>query len=158
MGLINQFRQFSHAVTKNSYMLKPLLSTKAQFVWLPEHQKAFDELKVELSKAPSLSHFDPKCETKLETDASRKKGFGYVLLQKHDSDWKLVAAGSRYLKDVETRYAMVELEALAIHYGIKQCHLYLSGLPHFDVVTDHQPLKSVCNKKDLFEIDNDKLL
>ena len=37
MGLINQFRQFNHAVTKNSYKLKPLLSTKAQFIWLPEH-------------------------------------------------------------------------------------------------------------------------
>ena len=53
---------------------------------------------------------------------------------------------------------MVELEALAIHYGIKQCHLYLSGLQHLDVVTDHQPLKSIFNRKDLFEIDNDKLM
>ena len=158
MGLINQFRQFNQAVTKSSYILKPLLSTKSQFVWLPEHQRVFEELKEELSKSPSLSHFHPKYETRLETDASRLKGFGYALLQKQDSDLKLVAAGSRYLKDVETRYAMVELEALAIHYGIKQCHLYLSGLPHFDVITDHQPLKSIFNKKDLFEIDNDKLM
>ena len=45
MGLINQFRQFNQAVTKSSYILKPLLSTKAQYMWLPEHQKAFDELK-----------------------------------------------------------------------------------------------------------------
>ena len=29
MGLINQFRQFSHAVTKSSNSLNPLLSTKA---------------------------------------------------------------------------------------------------------------------------------
>ena len=69
------------------------------------------------------------------------KGFGYALLQKHGDDWRLVAAGSRYLRDAETRYAMVELEALAIHYGIKQCHLHLSGLPEFLVITDHQPLK-----------------
>ena len=158
MGLINQFRQFNQAVTKNSYMLKPLLSTKGTYVWLPEHQRAFEELKLELSRSPSLAHFDPALETRLETDASRKKGFGYVLLQKKDSGWKLVAAGSRYLRDVETRYAMVELEALAIQYGIKQCHLYLSGLPHFEVVTDHQPLKSIFNRKDLFEIDNDKLM
>ena len=59
---------------------------------------------------------------------------------------------------METRYAMVELEALAIHYGIKQCHLYLSGLPQFEVITDHQPLKTIFNRKDLFEIDNDKLM
>ena len=79
-----------------------------------------------------------------------------MLKQKHGSDWKLVAAGSRYLQDVETRYAMVELEALAIHYGITKCHLYLSGLSHFDVITDHQPLKTIFNRKDLFEIDNHK--
>ena len=33
MGLINQFRQFNHAVTKSSYLLKPLLSPKAQYIW-----------------------------------------------------------------------------------------------------------------------------
>ena len=125
------------------YILKPLLSTKAQYMWLPEHQNAFTELKEELSKSPCLSHFDPNLETRLETDASRKKGFGYALLQKQEDDWTLVAAGSRYLKDVETRYAMVELEALAIHYGVKQCHLYLSGLPHFEVISDHQHLKTI---------------
>ena len=53
---------------------------------------------------------------------------------------------------------MVELEALAIHYGVKQCHLYLSGLPHFEVITDHQPLKTIFNRKDLVEIDNEKLM
>ena len=127
-------------------------------MWLPEHRKAFEELKKELSESLSLYHFDPKAETRLETDASRLKRFGYALLQKQGADWKLVAAGSRYLKDVETRYAMVELEALAIHYGIKQCHLYLSGLKHFEVITDHQPLETVFNKKDLHEIDNEKLM
>ena len=137
MGLINQLRQFNQAVSKNSYLIKPLLPSKGQYIWLPEHQTAFEELKKELSKSPSLAHFDPKEETRLETDASRKKGFGYALIQKQGDHWKMVAAGSRYLKDVETRYAMVEPEALAIHYGIKQCHLYLSGLPHFDVITDH---------------------
>lgn len=49
MGLINQFRQFNQAVTKNSYMIKQWLSSKGQYIWLPEHQKAFEELKEELS-------------------------------------------------------------------------------------------------------------
>ena len=67
-------------------------------MWLPEHQKAFEELKLELAKPTCLAHFDPKLETRLETDASRKKGFGYAQLQKHDTEWKIVAAGSRYLR------------------------------------------------------------
>ena len=112
IGLINHFRQFNHAVSKNSCRMKPLLSSRGQYIWLPEHQKEFEELKQELAQTKSLAHFDPRAETRLETDASRLKGFGYALQQKQDGDWKLVAAGSRYLKDVETRYAMVELEAL----------------------------------------------
>ena len=59
MGLINQFRQFSQAVTKGSYLLKPLLSTRNQYIWLPEHQKAFEELKLELAKPTCLAKFDP---------------------------------------------------------------------------------------------------
>ena len=48
MGLINQFPQFSHAVTKNSYVLKTLLSIKNQYLWLPEHHDYFEKLKKEL--------------------------------------------------------------------------------------------------------------
>ena len=95
MGLINQLRQFNQAVSKNSYLIKPLLPSKGQYIWLPEHQTAFEELKKELSKSPSLAHFDPKEETRLETDASRKKGFGYALIQKQGDHWKMVAAASR---------------------------------------------------------------
>ena len=43
-------------------------------------------------------------------ESSRKKGFGYALIQKQGDYWRMVAAGSRYLKDAETRYAMIELE------------------------------------------------
>ena len=88
------------------------MSTKRQYIWLVEHNKEFRELKEEIANTPSLAHFDPKAETRLETDASRLKGFGYDLLQKHGDDWILVAAGSRYLRDAETRYTMVMLEAL----------------------------------------------
>ena len=31
MGLINHFRQFNHAVTKSSYRMKPLLSSRVQY-------------------------------------------------------------------------------------------------------------------------------
>ena len=102
MGLINQFRQFSQAVTKGSYLLKPLLSTRNQYMWLPEHQKAFEELKLELAKPTCLGHFEPKLETRLETDASRKKTFGYALVQKHDTEWKIVA-GSCWIKIFKRR-------------------------------------------------------
>ena len=31
-------------------------------------------------------------------------------------------------------------------------------LPHLDNINDHQPLKTIFNVKDLYEIDNDKLI
>ena len=53
----------------------------------------------------------------------------------------MVVAGFRYLEDVETRYSVAELEAMEDKYGIEQYHQHLSGLPNFEVITDHRPLK-----------------
>ena len=42
-------------------------------------------------------------------------------------------AGSRFLTDVESRYAVIELECLAVARAINICNLFLAGLPHFTV-------------------------
>ena len=115
------------------------------------------EVKKALTSPPILGMFDPKAETVLETDASRLHGFGFALLQKQNDNWRLIQCGSRFLKDVETRYAMVELEALAILWAIKKCNVYLAGLPFFTVITDHQPLKSLFNQYTLDAIDNPRV-
>lgn len=98
-------------VMRNSYSLKALRSTNAQLIWLTEHQKSFKKLKLELATSPSLNHINSKCETRFETDTATKKIFERAVIQKHDCDRKTVAADSRYLKDVDTRYAMFELKA-----------------------------------------------
>ncbi len=64
---------------------------------------------------------------------------------------------SRFLSDVEGRYAVVELECLAVVWGINKCSLFLSGLPHFTVVTDHSPLIPILNTHRLDEIENPRL-
>lgn len=77
------------------------MSTKCQYVWLAGHQSAFDDLKAELSKRQCLANFDHEFEIRLETDASRKKDFCYVVLQNQNDEWRVVSVGSRYLKGVE---------------------------------------------------------
>ena len=68
----------------------------------------------------------------------------------------LIQCGSRSLTSPETRYAVCELEGLAILYGITKCRHYLLGMDHFTVVTDHKPLKGVfC--KELPDIENARL-
>ena len=63
----------------------------------------------------------------LQTDASRLKGLGFALLQKHQHAWKLVQAGSRFITETESNYAMVELELLALVWAMRKCQIYLQG-------------------------------
>ena len=65
----------------------------------------------------------------------------------------LVTAGSRFLSPAEKNYAVVELELLAIQWAIEKCRLYLAGT-HFKVITDHQPLLGIINRKNLDAINN----
>ena len=62
-------------------------------------------------------------------------------------------AGSRFLSPAEKNYAVVELELLAIQWAVKKCRLYLAGAD-FMVVTDHQPLLGIFNRKNLDAINN----
>ena len=68
--------------------------------------------------------------------------------------WILIQAGSRFLSDAETRYAIIELEMLAVSWAILKCRLFLAGLQHFVVVTNHNPLLSILNTRQLDEIEN----
>ena len=60
-----------------------------------------------------------------------RKGIGYFLLQKHcncsgnlpkccENGWRVALASSRFLSDMESQYAAVEGEALAITWGLEQ--------------------------------------
>ena len=40
---------------------------------------------------------------------------------------------------------MIELELLAVVWATKKCRHYLLGLPHFDIIIDHKPLRPILN-------------
>ena len=71
--------------------------------------------------------------------------------------WNLIQTGSRFLSDTEARYAVIELEMLAVCWAISKCKLFLSGLQHFTVITDHNPLIPIINNHRLDEIENPRL-
>ena len=66
-------------------------------------------------------------------------------------------AGSRFLTETESRYAVIELECLAVAWAIKKCHTFLAGIAQFTVVTDHSPLIPILNTHRLDEIENPRL-
>ena len=89
------------------------MSPKRAFIWTADYDKAFYRVKAALLSPPVLAPCDPARPVILQTDASCLYGLGYVLLQDHDNG-RLVQCGSRFLADTETRYAIIELELLAV--------------------------------------------
>ena len=156
-GLVNQLSASTNTISTLLTPLRPLLSTKNDFQWSDTHDQAFHTVKASLTVAPMLSFFNMNKPTRLCTDASRQ-GLGFVLQQRDTSGtWTLVQAGSRFLTDAESRYAIIELEMLAVAWATLKCHLFLAGLQHFQVVTDHNPLVPILNHHRLDEIENPRL-
>ena len=158
LGLANQLSNFTDSISTAMEPLRPLLKTKNYFMWDASHDQAFEATKQALSVTPTLAYYDPGCPTALHTDASRLRGLGFVLKQKKaDGKWHLIQAGSRFLTDTETRYAMIELEMLAVAWAVKKCRIFLEGLSQFDIITDHRPLITILNKHHLGKIENPRL-
>ena len=157
MGLVNQLGEFSTDIATTAHPLRPLLRTNTPFIWTTDHDAAFNAVKRALTSPPVLAAYDPTAETALMTDASRKNGLGYALLQKELGKWRLVRCGSRFVSDTESRYAMVELELRAAQWAMKKCRLYLMGLPTFTLIVDHQPLVTILDRYTLDQVENPRL-
>jgi len=157
LGLANQLGHFIPDLAHASEILRQLLKKNVAYLWLDDHQKAFDKMKEILVSSLIVKPYDPLKETHLLTDASRLKGLGYALLQKgsNDENYSLVQCGSRSLNKAEKNYAPNELECLAIVWAIKDCDYYLLG-SQFRVITDHKPLLGTFSKP-LGEISNARL-
>ena len=158
MGLVNQLAEFSPDIATTAHPLRPLMSPKRSFVWTPDHEQAFRKVKEALISPPILAPFNPTSPVILQTDASRLYGIGYALLQENGQGrLQLVQCGSRFLTDTETRYATIELELLAVAWAMAKCRLYISGLQHFTLMTDHRPLIPILNHYTLDAIENPRL-
>jgi len=155
-GLINQCSPFSPRLSELSRPLRPLLKTCNEFTWDAEHTSAFTNVKTALVSTPLLAHFQLGQPLRLETDASVLHGLGYVLWQQQGEHWCLLECGSRFLSDAESRYAVIELECLAVVWAVKKCSLFLQGA-QFELVTDHRPLIPILNSYSLDQIENPRL-
>ena len=154
--MVNQLSSSTNTTAPLLTPLRPFLSTKNDFLWSPDHQQAFTILKNSLTIAPVLSYFDVNKPTRLCTDASRH-GLGFILQQNTAGTWNLIQVGSRFLTDTESRYAVIELEMLAVCWAVSKCKLFLTGLQHFTIITDHNPLIPILNNHRLDEIENPPL-
>uniref|UniRef100_A0A1I7SYF0 RNA-directed DNA polymerase n=2 Tax=Caenorhabditis tropicalis TaxID=1561998 RepID=A0A1I7SYF0_9PELO len=146
LGMAGYFRRF---IKDYAIIVKPLntlLQKEVEFKWGEEEEKAFVEVKNRLISPPILTTPRMNGNFEMHTDAS-KIGIAAVLFQNQEEEMKVVAYASRATTPVEQRYAPIELEALAITWGLTHYRPYIFG-KKVKVVTDHQPLKSLLHRKE----------
>ena len=140
LGFITYLSPFIPNLSAQSSRLRDLLKHNSSFLWETHHQMSFDTLKSIVTEDSTLQYFDTNITPVVQADASLC-GLGAVLLQ----EGKPVAYASKALSDIETRYACIERELLAIVFSVNRFHTYLYGR-YFKIVTDHKPLVMISQK------------
>ena len=151
LGMVNHLSKFEVHLTEMTKPIRDLMQKDHQWVWGPPQQKAFEEIKSSLTKAPVLALNDPNKETKVSADAP-SFGLGGVLLQKQeDKAWRPVVFASRVLTPVECKYAQIEKEALALTWACERFSDYIVG-KSIVAETDHKPLVPLLTTRTLDDI------
>ena len=149
--MVNYLSKFSRRVAELCVPLNAITGKNACWVWGPDQEMAFENIKRELASYPILCSFDINRRHRVSADSSQF-AIGAVLLQEtNNGEWQPVEYASRKLTSAETRYAMVEKEALAITWACERFDYYLVSRS-FEVETDHKPLIEILGEKDLSQL------
>jgi hypothetical protein len=148
IGMIAYFRKFIFGFAELMQPLYDLTKYETTAKWEGEHDQLLEMMKEKLTSAPVLAPPRLGDTFTLETDASIL-AIAAVLLQKDkDDNVHPVAYFSRTLNKFERKYAIVELEALAIAASVRYFKPYIEG-SHTIVITDNSALTSLMRRKDL---------
>ena len=156
LGFVNQLA-YSFAQAPIMEPFHGLLSAKS-FYWDSSLDQLFQKSKEKIIELvqDSVKTFFLNRPTCLATYWS-KVGIGFNLTQKHcrcpapydpnceEGHWKLVFAGSCFTTDIESCYAPIKREALAVAYGLQQCRMFVMGAPNLILAVDHKSLIKVLN-------------
>ncbi|EED18927.1 retrotransposon polyprotein, putative [Talaromyces stipitatus ATCC 10500] len=152
LGFCNFYRRFIKDYSRIAKPLYRLTHNNVPFEWTKNCQEAFDKLKLCLSTAPVLSHYQPNLPTRVETDASDGVIAG-ILSQLHEEGlWHPVAYFSRTMTPSERNYDIHDKEMLAIVRALEEWRPELVGLQRedrFEILSDHRALEYFMTTKKL---------
>ena len=139
LGVCTFWRRFVKDFAHIAVPLHDLLN-KSEFVWTPQCDSAFKQLKEILCSSVTLKLPDRLGRFIVSCDAS-DKAVGFVLEQSDASrSRRPVAFGGRKLNKSECNYSTTEKECLALIEALKAYRPYLLGR-EFDLFMDHESLK-----------------
>ena len=140
LGLVNYLTRYSGRLASLTAPLRELTKKDTAYVWGPEHDHSFNQVKQEITSMGVLRYFDPDVESVIQTDTSQK-GLGAVLLQGQP-----VCYASKALTETERNYSNIERETLGVVWGLERLNYYIFG-KRCTVNTDHKPLESIFKKR-----------
>ncbi|KAK4315748.1 hypothetical protein Pmani_013054 [Petrolisthes manimaculis] len=149
LGMIGWYRRFCPNFAKIATPLTNLVSPKCKFVWSPQCQESFSQLKNLLITKPVLKCPDFNRRFEVQVDAS-DAGAGAVLLQEADGEEKIlhpVYYMSHKFKPHQRSYSTVEKELLALILALEKWDVYLGQAKPILVYSDHSPLQFLMRMK-----------
>ena len=132
LGLAGYYRRFIEDFSRIAALMTRLTRKEVKFDWDDRCEEAFQELKSRLTLAPILIVPDRRQGYTMYCDASRAR-MGCVLMQ----SGRVVAYGSRQLKNHEQNYPTHDMELAAVVFALKIWRHYLYG-EEFEVYSDHK--------------------
>ena len=143
LGLALYYRRFIEDFSILAAPMTRLTRKEVKFDWDERCEEAFQKLKRRLTSALILIVSDRGQGYTVYCDASMA-GLGCVLMP----FGRVVAYGSRQLKNHEQNYPTHDMELATVVFALKIWHHYLYG-EEFKVYSDHKILKYVFMQRDL---------
>ena len=138
LGLCSYYRRLVKGFSEIDSPLHRLAGKNVPFIWTPECQQAFEELRLALTTTPVLTMPTDEDTYILDADASHHT-IGAVLSQVQAGKERVIAYASRTYSKAEVNYCTTRQEFLAVVHFVKQFKQYLLGR-EFVIRTDHAAL------------------
>ncbi|UYV70483.1 hypothetical protein LAZ67_7003251 [Cordylochernes scorpioides] len=140
LGAVNVYNKFIPEYARLRAPLNNLLKKDVVWIWDEACQKAFIDLKGNLTQHPILHLYKESLPCQVYCDASTL-GIAGILKQVHpDGNVYPVQYFSRTLRPHEKNYSISELECLAIVESVEKFRIYLMGRK-FTIFSDHHALQ-----------------
>ena len=143
LGLAGYYKRFIEDFSRLVAPMTRLTRKEVKFEWNDLCEKALQELKRRLTSAPILIVPERGQRYIVYCDALKTR-LGGVLMQSE----RVVAYGSRQLKNHEQNYPTHGMELAAIVFALKIWRHYLYG-EQFKVYSNHKSLKYIFTQRDL---------
>lgn len=138
LALVSWLRRFVPHLAEQSAPLTEMLKKNVPFVWTPERDAAFQDIKAALVEPPIL--FSPDFDFPFEIHCNASDvSLGAVLLQSSEGHPHIIAYASRLLAGAERNYSVTEKECLAVLFAVERWRHYIQGQKTV-VYTDHSSL------------------